>query len=145
MRIARTAALASLSLLLGALLTAGTVAAAGWNPAAYTGEETIEIRTIGPEEGEYWFPVWIVVLDGQAYVRLGSRAAERMQKNTTGSEIAVKIAGQHFDRIRTEEAPDQAERVSKAMAEKYWSDVFVRFFSHPLTLRLVPADGASGT
>ena len=31
-----------------------------------------------------------------------------------------------------------AEKVAAAMGDKYWSDVFVRFFSHPLTLRLAP-------
>ena len=31
-----------------------------------------------------------------------------------------------------------AEPVGKAMGEKYWSDVFVRHFSHPLTMRLTP-------
>jgi hypothetical protein len=24
------------------------------------------------------------------------------------------------------------------MAEKYWSDLFIRFIPHPLTMRLVP-------
>jgi hypothetical protein len=28
--------------------------------------------------------------------------------------------------------------VAKAMAEKYTSDIFVRYFNHPLTMRLSP-------
>jgi hypothetical protein len=36
-----------------------------------------------------------------------------------------------------------ADAVAQAMADKYWSDVFVRFFSHPLTLRLVPPASAA--
>jgi len=112
--------------------------AAEWNPRSYATEDTLEILTVGSEEGAHWFPVWLVVLDDQVYVRLGSRAATRIQKNTTAPYIGVKVAGQQFDRIKTEEAPDRAEAVAKAIADKYWSDLFVHFFPHPLTLRLVP-------
>ena len=31
-----------------------------------------------------------------------------------------------------------APEVAAAMADKYWSDIFIRWFPHPLTLRLVP-------
>ena len=37
-----------------------------------------------------------------------------------------------------------AERVAAAMADKYWSDIFVRFFAHPLTLRLKPTVEEAG-
>jgi len=43
--------------------------------------------------------------------------------------------------VRAVPAPDYAERVAKAMAAKYWSDLIVHHFSHPLTLRLVPEPG----
>lgn len=124
-------------LLLPHRLTAG---AEEWNPQAFTKEETLEIRTAGTEEGEYWFPVWLVVIDEQVYVRLGSRAAERVKDNTTAPYLGIKIAGQQFDRVKGEEAPEMAEPVAKAMADKYWSDLFIRFFSHPLTLRLIPEE-----
>ncbi len=83
-------------------------------------------------------PVWLVVIDGQVYLRLGSRAAGRIERNTTKPIIKVKVAGEQFDRVRGEPAPEMAERVAAAMGEKYTSDIFVRYFSHPLTLRLVP-------
>lgn len=121
-----------------ALLLRSPATAAEWNPRNYAEEDTLEIRTVGPEEDAYWFPVWPVVIDDQVYVRLGSRAANRIQKNTTAPYIGVKVAGQQFDRIKTEEAPEMVEAVAKAMADKYWSDLFIRFFPHPLTLRLVP-------
>ena len=114
--------------------------AAEWNPQAFAKEETLSMRTTGPEEGEYWFPVWLVVIDEQVYVRLGSRAAERVQKNKTAPQLAVKIADQQFDAVKGEEAPEMAAAVAAAMAEKYWSDMFVRFFPHPLTLRLRPEE-----
>jgi hypothetical protein len=115
-----------------------TVHGGEWTPAAWEKEDTLEIRTVGPKEGEYWFKVWSVVLDGNVYVRLGSKAAERVRANTTAPHLGIRIAGQQFDRVRLVETPDQAEPVNQAMADKYTSDLFIRFFSHPITGRLVP-------
>jgi hypothetical protein len=115
-------------------------AASGWNPQAFAKEETLEVRTVGPKEGEYWFPVWLVVIDEQVYVRLGTRAADRIKKNSTAPQISVKIAGQQFDQVKTEEASNMVESVAAAMADKYRSDLFIRFFPHPLTLRLIPEE-----
>jgi hypothetical protein len=118
----------------------GAAFAAHWDPAAFAKEDTLKLQTIGPKEGEYWFKVWLVVIDGQVYVRLGTRAAERVEANTTAPYLGVEVAGQRFDRVRGVPAPDFAERVAQAMADKYSSDIFVRFMSHPLTLRLVPEE-----
>jgi hypothetical protein len=52
--------------------------------------------------------------------------------------VAVRIAGEEFDDVRVENAPEMADRVAAELAEKYWTDVLVRFFPHPLTVRLVP-------
>ena len=112
--------------------------AASWEPATFAKQDTLKLRTNCPNEGEYWFPVWLVVIDGQVYVRLGSRAAGRVECNATAPFFGVEVAGQRFDHVRGVPAQDYAERVGKAMADKYTSDIFVRFFSHPLTLRLVP-------
>jgi hypothetical protein len=111
-----------------------------WNPSAFAKEDTLKLRTVGPKEGEYWFPVWLVVIDGQVYVRLGSRAVGRVERNTTAPLLGVEVGGHRFDRVRGVPAPDYAERVAAAMADKYTSDIFVRWFSHPLTLRLVPEE-----
>jgi hypothetical protein len=131
----------------GGLLCAGlflsyltVLAAEEWNPQSFAKEDTLEIRTVRATEGEYWFPVWLVVIDDHVYVRLGERAADRVKKNTTSPYLGVKIAGHQFDAVKAEETPEMAERVARAMAEKYWSDIFVRFMSHPLTLRLLPEE-----
>ena len=100
--------------------------------------DTLEFLTVGPDEGEHWSTVWLVVIDGQVYIRLGSRAAERMEQNTTAPYVKVRIAGQQFDRVKAEPAPDMVEPVAAAMGDKYWSDVLVRYFNHPLTMRLTP-------
>jgi len=120
-----------------AMLPASPIFAADWDPNAWTKEETINILTTGPEEGPHEFPVWLVVLDGQLYLRLGTRASERFKKNTTNPFVGVKIAGQEFPNTRVQDAPEMEQRVAKAMSDKYWSDMFVRYFSHPMTVRLV--------
>ena len=114
------------------------VAAASWNPATFTGESTLQLRTTAASEGEHWFPVWLVVVDDDVYVRLGSRAASRMERNTTAPYVGVRIGGQEFDRVKVVAMPEKASAVADAMARKYWSDVIVRHFHHPMTVKLVP-------
>ncbi len=116
-------------------------AQAAWEPAAWAAQETVELRTADPGEAPHWFPVWLVVIDGQLYVRLGSRAAGRVERSTTAPDLGVRIAGREFDRVKGVAAPEMAEQVARAMADKYWSDLFVRLFPHPLTLRLEPEPG----
>ena len=122
---------------LGVTLMAGRSFGAQWDPKAWTDEETINIVTVGPEEGSYEFPVWLVVIDGQLYLRLGSKASERFEKNTTNPYVGVKIAGNDFPKMKVEPAPEMAPRVNKEMSDKYTSDIFIRYFSHPMTVRLV--------
>jgi len=123
------------------LLTAGTVTpvrAAQWNPEAIAKVDIVKLRTNCPGEGEYWFPVWVVVVGGQAYVRLGGRAAGRIACNTQAPYIGVEINGERFDHVNGVPAPEEAGRVAQAMADKYTSDIIIRWFPHPLTLRLAP-------
>jgi len=120
------------------LAVAAPAATDGWDPAAWQGEDTLELRTTAPGEDPHWFKVWLVVLDDQLYVRLGNRAAERFESNTSRPVVSVRIAGKEFADVTGESAPDMAAEVAAAMADKYWSDVFVRYFAHPLTLRLKP-------
>ena len=112
-------------------------AAADWKPGTFAAANTIELRTTAPGEGDHWFPVWVVVFDDQVYVRLGTRAAGRIERNTTKPYVGVRVAGQQFDRVRAVPAPESVERVAHAMADKYWSDMIIRHFDHPLTMRLV--------
>jgi hypothetical protein len=128
---------------LAALITVLSVAtaaagAAEWDPQAFSKEDTLEYLTVGPEEGEHWSTVWLVVIDGQVYIRLGTRAAGRMEQNTTAPYVKVRIAGQQFDRVKAESVPDMVEPVAAAMGEKYTSDFLIKYFNHPLTMRLTP-------
>lgn len=126
---------------LAALVTVlAAPALAAWTPGDWIHEEVLEMTTDGPEEGPYEFKVWLVVIDDIVYLRLGSRAAERFEASKDKPYIGIRIAGQFFPRVRAESTPEMAARVDKAMSDKYWSDVFIRYFSHPLTLRLVPPE-----
>jgi hypothetical protein len=122
-----------------AALAEDAATTATWDPSAWVTEDTLDLHTDVPDEGPYWFPVWLVVLDGQVYVRLGTKAAERVEKSRTKPELGVRIAGAEFEKVRGVPVPDMEQRVAEAMADKYWSDVLIRHFAHPLTLRLEPA------
>jgi hypothetical protein len=138
-------ALCTLCLLFLCARTDGASAADGqWTPEAWTDIDTLEILTTGPEEGEHWSTLWLVVIDGQVYLRLGSRATERVQRNTTAPYVTVKVAGQQFDRVRAAHLPEFRDRVAAAMRKKYWSDLIIRFFPHPMTVRLTPEVIAAG-
>jgi hypothetical protein len=114
--------------------------AADWTPEMWVDENTLELRTTEPGEEPHWSPVWVAVVDGQLYVRLGDRAAGRVERNVDNPHLGLRIAGQEFPHVRGEPAPEMASRVAAEIKEKYWSDVFIRFFPHPLTLRLVRDD-----
>jgi hypothetical protein len=119
-------------------VAAAAPAAPQWNPRTWTEESTLELRTQAPGEPEHWFKVWLVVIDGDLYVRLGGPASARIESNVGRPIVRVRVAGLEFERVRGVPAPDYADRVMAAMAEKYWSDLLMRWFAHPLTLRLLP-------
>ena len=81
------------ALLLSTLLATPS-AAAEWTPHAYAGASTIELRTVAAGEGEHWFPVWVVVIDDQVYVRLGPRAAGRI--NATVAPVIATVRAQRW-------------------------------------------------
>jgi hypothetical protein len=123
----------------------------GWDPNAFRDQSTLQIMTTAPEEGEHWSKVWLVVIDGQLYVRLGTRMFDRVQKNTTNPYVKLKVGDQEFDKVRLDPAPDMTSKVAAAMADKYSMDILIRYESHPMTARLVaepapaPAPSRSGS
>ena len=124
--------------LLSLLLLAAPALAADWTPAKWAAEDTLQFRTECPGEGEYWSYVWLVELDGDVWVRLGSRAAGRVDCSATKTTTSIRIAGEQFDGVQMVDTPAMAERVAAAMAEKYSTDIFVRFMTHPYTMKLLP-------
>jgi hypothetical protein len=121
-----------------ALLFVAAPAGADWDPARFADAPTLEILTVDPESGEHWSTVWVVVVDGAVYVRLGNRAAGRVEQSTTAPHAKVRFEGEVFERVRLVPSPEKAEAVAEAMAGKYWTDLVIRGIPHPLTLRLEP-------
>jgi len=109
----------------------------GWDPNGFRPQSTLEIMTIGTQEGEHWTRLWWVVVDGQVYVQLGDQAFRRVRENFARPYVEVKIAGQKFARVRLEAAPDMKGKVADAMAAKYPTDDVILRQSHPTTVRLV--------
>jgi len=132
------------TLLIGVTGCARQVVVPQWDAKAFRDLDTLEFQTVGPTEGPHWSTVWLVVLDDEVYVRLGSRASARMKENTTAPFVNVRVGGREYERVRAEETADAASRVGNAMAAKYWTDVFVRYVSHPLTMRLAPDRDTTG-
>ena len=114
MKIYRIANLAVLSFVLSigfaAAARADDKAVPGWDPAVFRDASTIKIVTTEPDVGEHWSNLWVVVIDGQPYVRLGDRAYGRIQKNTTSPYVRLKVADREFDKVKVEEMPDMKEK-----------------------------------
>jgi hypothetical protein len=121
---------------LAALVRADNVP--GWDADTFNKASTIKVMTTEPEVGEHWFNLWVVVIDGQPYVRLGDRSYGRIQRNTTSPYVKLKVGEQEFDKVKIVETPDMQDKVAAAMADKYWLDFMVRHESHPAVARLVP-------
>jgi len=119
------------------------VAVPGWDPNSFRDLSTLQIMTVGPEEGEHWSKLWLAVIDGQVYVRLGDKSFGRVQKNTANPYVKVKIGDNEFDKVKLEPALDMKDKVAAAMKDKYFMDFLVRGESHPMTARLVPEPPAA--
>ena len=126
------------SIALAAAARADDKAVPGWDPTVFRDASTIKIMTTEPDAGEHWSNLWVVVIDGQPYVRLGDRSYGRIQKNSTSPYVKLKVADQEFDKVKVEETPDMKDKVAAAMADKYWMDMLIRHESHPMVARLVP-------
>src|SRR5215475_14302036 len=94
-RTAMIIVLASIALSLAsvALARGADPSVSGWDPDAFRGQSTLEIMTIGTEEGELWTRLWWVVVDRQVYVQLGEQAFKRVLRNFAMPYVEVKIGG----------------------------------------------------
>lgn len=126
------------SALAAVVLAAATAAPAGWNLETFQKASTLEFYTVNSAGEGHWSTVWVVVIDGAPYLRLGTKAATRIDGNADGPYVKIRIGDQEFDRVIAQSAPEMADKVAAAMADKYWMDIFVRYMTHPLTIRLVP-------
>ena len=113
-------------------------AAASWDLSLFQKESTLQFFTVNASAEEHWSTVWVVVIDGAPYVRLGSASTDRINGNTKAPYVNIKIAGQEFDHVLAQSVPEMRDKVMAAMRDKYWMDFTVRYSNHPLIMRLVP-------
>jgi len=121
------------------ILGVTTTAPADWNLETFQKASTLQFYTVTSAGEGHWSTVWVVVIDGQPYLRLGTQSTIRIDGNANAPYVDIRIGGHEFDRVIAESAPKMADKVMAAMADKYWMDIFVRYMDHPLTIRLVPA------
>jgi hypothetical protein len=120
------------------LSLAGQALATQWNPQAVRDESTLEFLTVREGEEGHWSTVWFVVLDGDVYVNLGDRAANRLSTNTTAPFVSVRIDEAEFEHIRVNAAQDRQKEVAEAIADKYWSGFLVPYRPPSQVMRLRP-------
>jgi hypothetical protein len=132
-----------IGLVLAALLASAAgvevAMATDWDPGAFKDESTLEFMSLRDSGREHWSPVWLVVVGGDLYLRLGNRAVGNLKRSTIYPDTRIRVAGKEF-KARLAEANDMAERVAEAMADKYGFDLLVRYWPHPLTARIQPRD-----
>ena len=126
------------SVLAAMLFVTSANAATGWDLSLFQKESTLQFFTVNASGDEHWSTVWVVVIDGAPYVRLGSASTSRINGNTKAPYVNIKIAGQEFDHVLAQSAPEMRDQVMAAMRAKYWTDILVRYEEHPLIMRLVP-------
>jgi len=119
-------------------LLGGEGVAADWDGQLFRDESTLEFMTVSPDGEEHWSTVWLVVIDGDVYLNLGKRAAERLRTNTRAPFVSVRIAGREFGRIRADPAQERQKNVAAAIAAKYWTGFLVPYRAPSLVMRLRP-------
>lgn len=116
----------------------GKALAAQWDGQAFRDESTLEFLTVDATGEAHWSTVWLVVLDGDVYVNLGGRAAERLRTNATAPFVSVRIDGAEFERIRVDAAQERQKEVAAAIADKYWTGFLVPYRPPSQVMRLRP-------
>jgi hypothetical protein len=135
-----TARQAFLSASLGLALALGAAPeSAAFDPAAHADEEVVEIVTTNEDGSLRTTKVWVVVVDGAAYVRTGNTRWGRNVERDPDVRI-LTAAGDHD--LRVEFVTDEADReaVQQAFRAKYgWSDRLIAPFRgrSPRIMRLV--------
>jgi hypothetical protein len=130
----------SLALLLAGAARAGDVA---WSD--YAGERTVVAVTHDEDGDVRETTVWLVVVDGQGYIRTGSTRWGANVERTP--QLLLRVASDELP-VRVEFVTDEPTRdaVSRAFREKYgFTDRMLSVFrgSAPKIMRLLP--GAQGS
>ena len=129
--------------LLGALTAAVVAAAAGaagpdWN--ALAGVAVPEIVTLDEDGSERVTSLWLVVVDGQGYVRTGDTTWHR--NIVRNPDVVLRIEGaSHPLRATHVTDPELRARIQAAFREKYgFQDRLVRLFGSEENTQLLRLD-----
>jgi hypothetical protein len=126
-----------------ALALAGASPAFAVDWSKHAAEQVVRVVTSDEDGAARTTKVWIVVVDGEAYLRTGgTRWGKNVERNP---DVRLLAEGAEYD-LRVEFVSDEAlrARVTQALREKYgWSDRMVSVFRGvPKIMRLVPRGGA---
>lgn len=131
----------ALACLAFALLAAGRVLAREFDPVLVEDVGVVEIITSDEDGDERKTKVWVVVIDGEAYLRTsGSRWLANLQRNP---QATLRVEGSDYA-VETEvlSEPGWIEKVDAASKQKYgWQETWIHFFrmNEPTIIRLSPA------
>jgi len=126
------------------LAGAGPAEAAGIPWSEHQEEHVIQIVTHDEDGAERTTKIWLVVVDGQGYIRTGGTHWGKNAKRDP--DVRILTADGDYD-VRVEFVTDPATRaaVTQAFRDKYgWSDRILTPFrgSEPLLMRLLPRSPA---
>lgn len=86
--------------------------------ASHYGGERVTLRTTDAAGGTHDTPLWVVELEGDAWLRAGDRESGWVERLRAEPEVELRRDGE-WRRYRAELAPERTEAVSALMAEKY--------------------------
>jgi hypothetical protein len=141
-RLRRVAPFALVLSILGVL---GSPAAGAVDWRRYADEKVIEVVTRNEDGSSRETKAWIVVVDGQGYIRTGST---RWGANALRNPDVTLIIGESQLPLRVEFVDDDEirQKVADSFRAKYgWADRLMSPFrgSHPKIMRLVPRESGS--
>ena len=94
-----------------ASLSCFALRAQGQDGEAVTDASTREVLTVDQNAQEHWSKVWLVVMNGQLYLSLGTRSGARVEGNTKKPFVSIKSAEHRFDNVRV--LPEPEVRLSR--------------------------------
>ncbi|MBW2394482.1 MAG: DUF2255 family protein [Deltaproteobacteria bacterium] len=127
------------------LLASPVLASEASDVSVYTDEGTIEVLTSDEDGAARETTIWIVIVDGAAYIRTGGTSwgenvqrASQVQVRLEGATRAFEVVFVEDDAVRTQ--------ITDAFREKYgFQDKVVSFLrgsSRPLIMRLTEASAS---
>jgi hypothetical protein len=123
-----------------ALLTALAAPALAFDWNAHAADETVSVVSHDPDGAARERTIWLLVLDGQPYVRTGTSTTWG-ENALRDPNLTLKVGGEALA-LRAERVTDAAllERITAAFREKYgFSDVLVSpLRGSPIVFRLTP-------